>query len=56
MFRLTVSIFVAIPLLIFPQSLWFFPWFVGIMLTMSGVTGVCPMMLLLQWLGFKSAT
>lgn len=56
MFRLSVAIFVALPLLLFPQTLWFIPWFVGIMLTMSGVTGVCPMLLLLQWLGFRSAT
>jgi len=56
MFRLSVSIFVAIPLLLYPDALWFLPWFVGIMLTMSGITGICPMMLLLQWSGFKSTT
>jgi DUF2892 family protein len=54
-FRLSISLFLAIPLLLYPQTLWFFPWFLGIMLSMSGLTGVCPMMLLLQWLGFKSA-
>jgi len=53
-FRLSLSLIVIVPLLLFPQALWFVPWFVGIMLTMSGVTGVCPMMLFLQWLGFKS--
>ncbi len=53
-FRLSFSLMVLVPLLLFPQTLWFVPWFIGIMLTMSGVTGVCPMMLFLQWLGFKS--
>ena len=56
MFRLSVAIAIAIPLLLYPETLWFLPWFTGIMLTMSGITGICPMMLLLQWAGFKSTT
>ena len=32
---------------------WFFPWFVGLMLLLAGVTGICPMVMILRWIGMK---
>lgn len=34
--------------------IWFFPWFVGLMLTSAGLTNICPMLMIFQWLGFKA--
>jgi len=33
--------------------LWFFPWFLGFALTGAGVSGVCPVLLAIRFLGFK---
>ncbi|WP_455210585.1 YgaP family membrane protein [Kaarinaea lacus] len=51
--RLAVFILLIFTVLIFPESGWFFPWFIGAMLFMAGVTNICPMMLLFRYLGFR---
>ena len=33
--------------------LWFFPWFMGFAIMGAGVSGVCPMVLMIRWVGFK---
>ncbi len=33
--------------------LWFVPWFLGFALLGAGVSGICPAMLLIRWLGFR---
>lgn len=35
------------------EVVWFIPWFMGFAILGAGVSGVCPMLLLLRWLGFK---
>jgi len=35
------------------EMLWFFPWFVGLMLLLAGVTGICPMVMALRKIGMK---
>lgn len=35
------------------EHLWFFPWFVGLMLLLAGITGICPMVMALRKLGLK---
>jgi len=35
------------------EALWFFPWFVGLMLLLAGVTGICPMVMALRKIGLK---
>ncbi len=35
------------------EVLWFFPWFMGFAILGAGVSGVCPIMLITKWLGFK---
>lgn len=51
--RLVIVIFLTVSLFLFPQALWFFPWFVGFGLSMAGITGICPMAIFLKKLGFK---
>lgn len=35
------------------EVLWFFPWFMGFAIFGAGVSGVCPIVLMTKWLGFK---
>jgi hypothetical protein len=35
------------------EMLWFIPWFMGFAILGAGVSGVCPVILLLKWIGFK---
>ena len=51
--RLTVAAMLVISVLVFPDTLWFFPWFMGFAVFGAGVSGVCPMFLLMKWIGLK---
>lgn len=51
--RLTVAAMLALSVFVFPDALWFFPWFMGFAVFGAGVSGVCPMFLFLKWLGLK---
>ena len=51
--RLVVAALLIITYIIFPDTLWFFPWFVAFMLFMAGVTNICPMAMFFSWLGFR---
>jgi len=35
------------------DALWFFPWFMGFAIFGAGLSGVCPVLLAVRWLGFK---
>jgi len=35
------------------EVLWFFPWFMGFAILGAGVSGVCPIVLVTKWAGFK---
>jgi hypothetical protein len=35
------------------EVVWFFPWFMGFAILGAGVSGVCPVLLLIRWIGFK---
>ena len=35
------------------EVLWFFPWFMGFAIFGAGASGVCPILLITKWLGFK---
>ncbi|MCP3852611.1 MAG: hypothetical protein GY694_20645 [Gammaproteobacteria bacterium] len=32
---------------------WFFPWFMGFAIFGAGISGVCPVLIAVKWLGFK---
>ena len=52
MLRLIVVALLAVSWGLFPDTLWFFPWFIGFMLFMAGLTNICPMVMALRWMGF----
>ncbi len=54
MLRWLVMFTILIGMLSYTEGLfWYFPWFVGLMLLLAGVTGICPMVMALRKLGLK---
>ena len=53
MLRLVIVLFLVLSFAVWPDALWFLPWFVGIVLAGAGITNICPMAMTLEWLGFK---
>jgi hypothetical protein len=55
--RLTVAFMLGASFLLLREYnievLWFFPWFMGFAILGAGVSGVCPVLLLIRWLGFR---
>jgi hypothetical protein len=51
--RLIVIAFVLIPMHSDIEFLWLLPWFVGFALIGAGLSGICPMVLALRWLGLR---
>lgn len=51
--RLVVAGLLIISYVLFHEALWFFPWFVGFALVMAGISGICPMAMILRKTGFK---
>ncbi len=35
------------------EIVWFIPWFMGFAIMGAGISGVCPVLLLMRWAGFK---
>jgi len=51
--RLIAAGLLAITFVIFKTEAWFFPWFIGSMLLLAGITNICPMVMGLRWAGFR---
>ena len=51
--RLIVALLLILTFMLFPEQTWFFPWFIGFMLFMAGMTNICPMVIGLRWMGFR---
>jgi len=51
--RLIVAVFLIVTFVMFREQVWFFPWFIGFMLFMAGMTNICPMVMGLRWMGFR---
>ncbi len=51
--RLAVALMLVISLFMYPDTLWFFPWFMGFAILGAGISGVCPVFLALKWAGLK---
>lgn len=51
--RLTAAVMLSLGVYIFPEALWFFPWFMGLTIFGAGISGVCPMFLMMKWIGLK---
>lgn len=53
MFRFILVTFLIVSVQLFPEILWWMPWFVGFALIGAGLSGICPMVMALRWLGFR---
>jgi hypothetical protein len=53
MFRWVVSFFILLGSILFADVLWFIPWFISLNLLLSGITGICPLVMILQRIGLK---
>ena len=51
--RLIVVILIVVPMISTTELLWLLPWFVGFALIGAGLSGICPMVLALRWLGMR---
>lgn len=51
--RLTVAFMLSLSLFVLPDLLWFIPWFMGLAILGAGISGVCPMYLVMKWIGLK---
>ncbi|MHB8453521.1 MAG: hypothetical protein ACYDDO_02235 [Acidiferrobacterales bacterium] len=50
---LTIAAVLTLGCLVFPEQLWFLPWFMGFALFGAGLSGVCPMVIGLRLAGLK---
>ena len=50
--RLVVGMFLLIGYS-FYSVLWFLPWFMGFAIFGAGLSGLCPVLLAIHWIGFK---
>jgi len=48
-----MATFLFLAYVVFAKYLWFVPWFIGFALFGAGVSGVCPSLSLLKWMGFR---
>ncbi len=53
--RLVFSTVLLVTYVLFNRNLWLFPWFAGFALVVAGLSGICPMLLFLEKVGFRSA-
>lgn len=57
MWRITVALMLGSSFLLLKEQnievVWFFPWFMGFAILGAGVSGVCPVLLFIRWIGFK---
>ena len=51
--RLIVAVLLIVTFVIFKDPTWIFPWFIASMLLLAGITNICPMVMGLQWMGFR---
>jgi hypothetical protein len=51
--RITVAAVLTVSYVFFFKVLWFLPWFMGFAISGAGISGVCPMLLLLRKVGFR---
>jgi hypothetical protein len=51
--RLVFAAVLLVTYVLFNRELWLFPWFAGFALTVAGLSGICPMLLFLEKVGFR---
>jgi uncharacterized protein YqhQ len=53
MLRVVVIALLVVSFILYPELLWFVPWFIGVMLLLAGITKICPMVIFFHYLGFR---
>jgi hypothetical protein len=51
--RVIVAAMLVLSYVVYREQAWFFPWFIGSMLLLAGITNICPMVMALRWSGFR---
>ena len=51
--RLIVGLMLFITYLLFYDTMWFFPWFMGFAIFGAGASGVCPVLIGVKWAGCR---
>jgi Protein of unknown function (DUF2892) len=51
--RLIVGLMLLLTYVLFYDTLWFFPWFMGFATFGAGASGVCPMLTAVKWAGCR---
>ena len=51
--RLLLAGLLALALFGLPDLLWWLPWFIGFALIGAGLSGICPMVQALRWVGMR---
>jgi hypothetical protein len=51
--RVIVAAMLVVSYVVYRDQAWFFPWFIGSMLLLAGITNICPMVMALRWSGFR---
>lgn len=51
--RFVVVLFLLLSYVVYTDPTWFLPWFVAAMLLLAGITNICPMVMMFQYLGFR---
>ncbi len=51
--RLIIVAFMALSMFVAPELLWWLPWFIAFALIGAGLSGMCPMVLALRWVGMR---
>ena len=55
--RITVAIMLGGSFILLNENnieyVWFIPWFMGFAILGAGASGVCPVLLLIRWIGFR---
>ncbi|MEJ2180817.1 MAG: DUF2892 domain-containing protein [Gammaproteobacteria bacterium] len=53
MLRIVVIVLLILSCVLFPEPIWFIPWFVAAMLLLAGITNICPMVMMFQRIGLS---
>ena len=51
--RLIIVVFIGLSMFLAPELLWWLPWFVAFALIGAGLSGICPMVSALRWMGMR---
>jgi hypothetical protein len=51
--RLIVGLMLLVTYVLFYDTLWFFPWFMGFAIFGAGTSGVCPVLIGVKWAGCR---